>query len=60
MTAGLDDLPERLVSEPIVVANDIVKALDKKKNIIYTPGYWGLIMLIIKCIPHFMFKKLNL
>ena len=60
MTAGLDDLPEKLVSDPIVVANDIVKALDKKKNVIYTPNFWKLIMLIIKSVPNFIFKKLNL
>lgn len=60
MTAALDDLPEKLVSEPMVVAKDIVKAIENKKCVIYSPGYWRLIMLIISSIPKFVFNKISL
>lgn len=41
-------------------AADIDSAIQKKKNILYTPWFWRYIMLIIKSIPEFIFKKLPL
>jgi decaprenylphospho-beta-D-erythro-pentofuranosid-2-ulose 2-reductase len=49
-----------LWAKPEQVAKDIVNAVDKGKAIVYTPGFWGLIMLIIKHIPEFVFVKLAL
>lgn len=45
---------------PDKVARDIVRAIRKKRDILYTPWYWQWIMLIIKLIPERIFKKLNL
>ena len=59
MTAGMD-LPKPLIAEPEEVAADIFKAYKKKKNMIYTKWFWRYIMLIIKNIPEFVFKKLSL
>lgn len=42
------------------VAADIDTAITRKKNILYTPWFWRYIMLIIKSIPEFLFKKLPL
>lgn len=42
------------------VAEAIVKALEKKKNVVYVPFFWRYIMLIIIHIPEFIFKKLKL
>ena len=42
------------------VATDIDTAIKKKKNILYTPWFWRYIMLVIKSIPEFIFKKLPL
>ena len=42
------------------VAADIDSALQKRKNLLYTPWFWRYIMLVIKCIPEFIFKKLPL
>ncbi|PHS56188.1 MAG: short-chain dehydrogenase [Sulfurimonas sp.] len=53
-------LPERLTAEPIDVAEDIYKAQQAGKNILYTKSIWFLIMLIIKNIPEFIFKKLSI
>jgi decaprenylphospho-beta-D-erythro-pentofuranosid-2-ulose 2-reductase len=59
MTAKLD-LPKILTAQPEQVAEDIFKAHQKEKNIIYTKWFWKWIMLIIKCIPEFQFKKMDL
>ena len=53
-------LPPLLTAQPADVANDIFKAAGKKKNVLYTKWFWRYIMLIIKSIPEFMFKKLKL
>jgi len=42
------------------VAADIDNAIQKRKNVLYTPWFWRYIMLVIKCIPEFVFKKLPL
>jgi len=49
-----------LVAKPEKVASDIIRAIEKKKNVLYTPFFWRWIMLIIKMIPEFVFKKLSL
>ncbi len=42
------------------VAVDIDRAVENKSSVLYTPWFWRYIMLIIKCIPEFIFKKLPL
>lgn len=59
MTKGLP-LPGPLVATPEQVAERIVKGIESKADTLYTPGFWALIMLIIKCIPTLIFKRLNL
>jgi hypothetical protein len=59
MTAEMD-LPDLLTAQPDEVALDIYKAQQKKKDIIYTKWFWTYIMLVIKHIPEFIFKKLKL
>ncbi len=59
MTYGMP-LPKLLVASPKKVGKDIYKAALKKKNILYTPFYWRFIMMIVKSIPEFIFKKLKL
>jgi len=57
MTWGIDGM--FLVATPEKVAADILKAVKKNKNTIYTPFFWRYIMLIISHIPEFIFKKLS-
>ncbi len=59
MTAGLP-LPGPLVATPETVANDIARAIDKKKGVLYTPWFWAGIMLVIRSIPGLVFKRLSL
>lgn len=58
MTFGLPGL--FLVADPFQVGAAIVKASDQRRNEIYVPGFWRLIMLIIRHVPEFIFKRLKL
>ncbi len=59
MTQGLP-LPVALVTKPEQVAQRILKGIERKVAILYAPGFWALIMLIIRSIPQPVFKRLNL
>jgi decaprenylphospho-beta-D-erythro-pentofuranosid-2-ulose 2-reductase len=45
--------------EPEKAANDIYKAMQKRKQMIYTPFIWRYIMFIIQHIPSFIFRRLS-
>lgn len=59
MTHGLA-LPTALVAKPERVAKLIVDGIESEKNTIYVPGFWRLIMLIIKSLPVVIFKRINI
>ena len=59
MTQGLP-LPKLLVATPDRVAQDIERAVEKRRDTVYTPWFWHLIMLIIIHIPERIFKRLGL
>lgn len=46
--------------KPEVIAQGIVRAIDKKRDVVYLPFFWRYIMLIIRLIPEFIFKRLSL
>ncbi|WP_421704686.1 SDR family oxidoreductase [Aliiroseovarius sp.] len=58
MTWGIEGM--FLVASPDAVARDILKAVAKKRNVIYTPFFWRWIMLIIRLIPEPVFKRLSI
>ncbi|MGB3315468.1 MAG: SDR family NAD(P)-dependent oxidoreductase, partial [Albidovulum sp.] len=58
MTWGLPGM--FLVAAPEAVAGDILKAVKKRRNTIYTPFFWRYIMLIIRHIPEPIFKKMKI
>jgi short-subunit dehydrogenase len=58
MTFGLDGL--FLVAQPEEIGENIVQAMEKKKDIVYLPFFWRYIMLIIRSIPELLFKRLSL
>ncbi|MGF1497138.1 MAG: SDR family oxidoreductase [Elainellaceae cyanobacterium] len=49
-----------LVASPDQVAAQILRALDRGQNIAYAPWFWFAIMAIIRAVPEFIFKRLNL
>ncbi|PTU31989.1 SDR family oxidoreductase [Stenotrophobium rhamnosiphilum] len=58
MTAAFKKGP--LWAKPDLIAKLIVRALDRRAAIIYTPSFWALIMLIIRSIPRPIFVRLKL
>ena len=58
MTAGMKKGP--LFSTPERVARDIVRAADRRRDVLYTPWYWAWVMRIIRAIPEGIFKRLKL
>jgi len=58
MTEGVDGL--FLVATPDRVAEDILQAYARGKDVIYTPWFWKWILLIIRFIPERIFKRLSL
>ena len=59
MTAGMN-LPKPLTAQPDEVARAVVRAHERRKDVIYVKPVWRPIMLIIRSIPEFVFKKLKL
>ena len=59
MTEGLP-LNPKLTASPKQAAEGIYKAYKQKKNVAYVLPVWAIIMLIIKNVPEFIFKKLKL
>lgn len=49
-----------LVASPEAVADSLLKAVQKRRNVVYTPWFWRYIMLIIRHIPEFIFKKMSI
>jgi len=55
------DIPKNaLFVSPDFVAKSIVTAIKRGRNEIYVPGVWRIIMVIIKMVPEFLFKRLSL
>lgn len=59
MTEGMPLNPKLTVS-PKQAANCIYKAYKNKKNVVYVLPIWWVIMMIIRNIPEFIFKRLKL
>lgn len=59
MTAGLD-LPAALTREPEDVAEAIFKAYKSRRNVVYVPWIWRWIMLAVRAIPEFVFRRLSI
>jgi decaprenylphospho-beta-D-erythro-pentofuranosid-2-ulose 2-reductase len=58
MTAHLAQGP--LFAQPSEVAQGIVKAIEKRRDVVYLPRFWAPIMLILRLMPRPIFKKLNI
>jgi decaprenylphospho-beta-D-erythro-pentofuranosid-2-ulose 2-reductase len=50
----------RLWAKPTAVAAKIVRAIDKRKDEVYVPAFWWVIMAVIKAIPIKLFKRRTL
>ncbi len=59
MTEGMD-LPPMLTASPEQAARDIERAWRRGRSVVYTRWFWRWIMLAIRCLPEFLFKRLKL
>jgi len=59
MTAGIEK-GGPLWAKPDQVAADIERAVEKGRRIVYTPWFWWPIMLIIRHVPWFVFRRLKI
>ncbi|MBA54736.1 MAG: short-chain dehydrogenase [Pseudomonadales bacterium] len=59
MTAEFDKSGP-LWASPDQVAAGIIRAIDKKRSVVYLPWFWLGVMLIIRSIPEIVFKRLSL
>ena len=57
MTAHLPQ--NALFATPSKVAVGIFNAVKKRKDVVYVPAFWAVIMLILRMVPRRIFKKLN-
>lgn len=60
MTAHLPKAGAIPWAKPEAIAAGIVQAINNKKDVVYLPKFWRLIMLLIQHIPEKIFKKLSL
>ncbi len=58
MTAHLPQGP--LFVTPDAVARDILKAIESRRDVLYTPWFWRWIMAIIRAVPEWKFKRMDL
>eukprot|EP01086_Lenisia_limosa_P006894 TRINITY_DN26131_c0_g1_i1.p1 TRINITY_DN26131_c0_g1~~TRINITY_DN26131_c0_g1_i1.p1 ORF type:complete len:252 (-),score=21.19 TRINITY_DN26131_c0_g1_i1:3-758(-) len=58
MTAGMTGKGK--LASPEQVAQDIVHAIEKGKKTVYTPKKWAIIMMIIRNLPFYLFKKMDI
>ncbi len=49
-----------LFASPEQVGSDIVAAIDRGRDVLYTPFFWRFVMTIIRLVPEALFKRLNL
>jgi short-subunit dehydrogenase len=59
MTEG-HDLPPRLTASPQQIAEAVVRAVGRRRNVIYVKPVWALVMAVIRNIPEPVFKRMRI
>lgn len=57
MTAGLPAPP--FAGEPEGVARSVLRAIDRGTPVVYAPGIWRLVMLVIRSLPRFVMRRVG-
>ena len=57
MTAGLE--PPPFAGEPDGVARDVLAAIDRGQAVVYTPGMWRWVMLVIRYLPRAVMRRIG-
>lgn len=59
MLRSLGVRKSRLVADADRVALDIVRAIDSRRDVLYTPWFWRWILLAVRLVPETIFKRLR-
>ena len=57
---GDKKVPWFLLATPEMTAESIVKAIERKRNVVYVRSVWFFIMLVIKMLPEILMKRLKI
>ena len=57
MTAGLPEPP--FAGEPEAVARRVERALDRGTPVVYAPGIWRWVMLVVRALPRFVMRRVG-
>ena len=57
MTAGLD--PPPFAGEPERAARDVLRAIDRGRPVVYTPGVWRYVMLVVRSLPRAIMRRVG-
>jgi decaprenylphospho-beta-D-erythro-pentofuranosid-2-ulose 2-reductase len=57
MTAGMRKSP--LFASAASVGSGIVRAIDRKRDVAYLPGWWRYVMALVRAIPETFFKRMK-
>jgi NAD(P)-dependent dehydrogenase (short-subunit alcohol dehydrogenase family) len=57
MTEGLPAPP--FAGEPDTVATRVMQAIDRGRPVVYAPGIWSLVMLVIRALPRFVMRRIG-
>ncbi len=57
MTAGLK--PPPFAGEPEGVARQVIRAMDRRSPMVYAPGIWALVMMVIRSLPRFVMRRIG-
>lgn len=58
MTASMEK--QEKFADPASVGKSIAGAVDSKKDVVYVPGMWRVLMAVVRAIPESMFKKTDM
>ncbi len=57
MTAALD--PPPFAGKPERVARDVLRAIDRGRPVVYTPGVWRYVMLGVRSLPRAVMRRVG-
>ncbi len=57
MTSGLREPP--FAGEPDQVAADVIRAIDRRRPVVYSPAIWALVMLVVRRLPRTLMRRLG-
>lgn len=49
-----------LFAQPVVIGRGILRAIAARKDEVYLPGFWGIIMFLVRRVPRRIFKNMNM